>query len=102
MPAVYLIKICILEHRPQSCFHGIGPGMVCLCLPKLYGYLILLSRYNFCTRLLLLSSNMPSVLLPRKMVVLNIFAFVSSSINENAIACYVEKKNLNNLVPSSL
>jgi hypothetical protein len=31
MPAVYLIKICILEHRPQSCFHGIvGPGMVYL------------------------------------------------------------------------
>ncbi len=46
-------------------------------------------QIQFFTRLLLLSSNMPSVLLPRKMVVLNIFAFVSGSINENSISQYV-------------
>ncbi len=70
---------------------GAGDGVTLFA--EIYGYLILLSRYNFFIRFLFLSSNTPSVLFPLKMVVLTIFAFVSGSINENSIPCYVKKKS---------
>ncbi len=93
MPAVYLIKICILEHRPQSCFHEIvGPGMVYLCLPKSY----CLADTIFFRRLLLFviiivqhvryfTSSQDGI---------EYFCVVSGSINENGIPCYIEKKIL--------